>query len=121
MTQIKNSNRNFRTLAATAMLIIGSAVQITYSGALAWQFHATLSSTAADCLGLLGNVGLASLRVVHTVTLDHAAVLSVLRHILILFSAFLVMLAGIALLPKRASNVSAPAGRNLSAPARGAQ
>jgi hypothetical protein len=46
-------------------------------------------------------------------------VLSVVRHILILFSAFLVMLVGIALLARRASGVNAPGRLSLSAPPKG--
>jgi hypothetical protein len=121
MTQIQNSNRNFRSLVGTAMLIIGSMVLLTYSAVMAWQFHAALDSTAVDSLGFFGTVGFASLRVVRAVTVDHAAVLSVLRHILVLFSAFLVTLAGIALLPRRPSGVNASGRPKFPAPPRGEQ
>jgi hypothetical protein len=121
MTRTQNSKRNFRGLVGTAMLIVGSAVLVVYSAAIAWQFHATLTSTAVDSLGLFGSVGLASLHVVRAVALDHAAVLSVVHHIFILFSAFLVMLVGIALLARRPAGVNAPGCRNLSAPPKGDQ
>ena len=103
------------------MLIAGSAVLVAYSAVIAWQFHAALDSNVVDSLGLFGSVGLASLHVVRAVALDHAAVLSVVRHILILFSAFLVMLVGIALLARRATGVNAPGRRNLSSPPKGDQ
>jgi hypothetical protein len=48
-------------------------------------------------------------------------VLSVVHHILILFSAFLVMLVGIALLARLATGVNAPGWRNLSSPPKGDQ
>jgi amino acid permease len=121
MTRTQNSKRNFRSFAGTAMFIVGAAVLVAYSVAIAWQFHAALDRSAVDSLGLFGSVGLASLHVVRAVALDHAAVLSVVRHILILFSAFLVMLVGIALLARRARGVNAPGGRSFSAPPRGDQ
>jgi hypothetical protein len=121
MTQTQNSKRNFRTFVGAALLLVGSAVLLTYSAAIGWQFQAALSSDAIDCLGLFGSIGLASLRAVRAVALDHAAVLSVVHHILILFSAFLVMLVGIALLPRRAAGVNALGRRNLSAPLGGDQ
>jgi hypothetical protein len=121
MTRTQNSRRNFRTFVGGALLIIGSAVMVTYSAAIAWQFHAALDSGAGDALGCIGSIGLASLHAVRALALDHAAVLSVVHHILILFSAFLVMLFGIALLPRRAAGVNAPGRRSLSAPPRGAQ
>jgi hypothetical protein len=121
MTRNQNSKHNFRSFVGSAMLIIGSAVLVAYSAAIAWEFHAALSSRGTDSLGLFGSFGLASLHAIRAVALDHAAVLSVVHHILILFFAFLVMLVGIALLPRRAAGVNAPGNRNLSAPPRGVQ
>jgi len=121
MAQIQNSNRNFRSLAGTAMLVIGLMVLLTYSAVMAWQFHAALDGSAVDSLGFFGTVGFASLRVVRAVTVDHSAALSALRHILVLFSAFVVTLAGIALLPRRASGVNASGRPNFPTPPRGEQ
>ena len=81
------------------MLIVGSAVLVTYSAAIAWQFHA--ASASADSLGPWGSIGLASLRAFRLVMLDHAALLSVAHRILVLCSALIVSLIGIALLLKR--------------------
>ena len=120
MTRTQNSKRNF-SFVGTAMLIAGSTVLVAYSAAITWQLHAALNSSAADALGLFGSVGLASLHVVRAVALDRAAVLSVVHHILILFSAFLVMLIGIALLARRSTSVNAPGKRRSSAPPRGDQ
>lgn len=121
MTNIQNSRQNFRTFLGITMLILGSAVLVTYSAVMAWQFQEALTSSATDSLGLLASIGLASLRVVRAVTLDHAAVLSALRHILVLFSAFLVTLAGLALLPRRASGVNASGRPSFPTPPRGEQ
>jgi hypothetical protein len=106
----------------TALLAIGSAVLVTYSAALVWQFHSALNSTALDSLGFFGSVGLASLHAMRIVVLDHAVLLSVVHRILVLCSALIVMLIGIALLPKRAPGATAH-GRHhdASAPPKGDQ
>jgi hypothetical protein len=120
MARNQNPKGSFSSFLGAAMLIVGSAVQVIYSAALAWQYHEALSR-AVDSVGLLGTVGLASLRVVRAATLDHAALLSVAHHILILFSAFVVMLVGITLLRRRAAGLIASDRRNLSAPPTGDQ
>ena len=106
MTRNQTSNRNLRGVVGIAMLIIGSAVLVTYSAALAWQFHAALNSAAVDSLGFLGSIGLASLHAFRIVAFDHALLLSVVHRILVLCSALIVTLIGIALLPKRATAAS---------------
>lgn len=108
MMRNQNSTRNFTSFVGTAMLIIGSAVLVAYSAAIAWKFHAALSSRGIDSFGLFGSLGLASLHAARAVAFDHAGLLSVVHHILILFSALLVMLIGIVLLPRHASGVNAP-------------
>jgi uncharacterized membrane protein len=118
---IKNHdpNHNFCSFAGTAMLILGSAVLVIYSAALAWQFYA--ANTSADSLGFWGNIGLASLHAFRLVTLDHAALLSVVHRILVLCSALIVTLIGMALLPKRTTGATAHGRRGVSAPPRGDQ
>ena len=111
MTRNQNSKRNFSTFVGTAMLTAGSAVLVTYSAALAWQFHSAVNSAALDCIGFLGSVGVASLHAMRIVVLDHAVLLSVVHRILVLCSALIVMLIGIALLPKRAPEATAQRGR----------
>jgi len=121
MTRNQTSNRNRRSLVGIAMLIIGSAVLVTYSAALAWQFHAALNSAAVDSLGFLGSIGLASLHAFRIVALDHAVLLSVVHRILVLCSALIVTLIGIALLPKRATAATASGRRDGSALPKGDQ
>jgi hypothetical protein len=121
MTRIQTSKRNFSGTVGATLLIIGSTVLVGYSAILAWQFQAALSSTAVDSLGFFGSVGLASLHAIRVVALDHAAVLSVVHRILVLCSALIVMLAGIALLSKRATGVTAPGSSGLSALPKGDQ
>jgi hypothetical protein len=121
MERNRTSKRNRKAMLGNALLMIGSVVLVTYSAALAWQFHSALNNSAVESLGIFGSLGLASLHAARVVAFDHAAILSVVRHILILFSAFLAMLIGIALLPRRAAGLNAPGTRNLSAPPKGDQ
>ena len=121
MTRNQTSNRNLHGVVGIAMLIIGSAVLVTYSAALAWQFHAALNSAAVDSLGFLGSIGLASLHAFRIVALDHAVLLSVVHRILVLCSALIVTLIGIALLPKRATAATASGRRDGSALPKGDQ
>jgi hypothetical protein len=103
------------------MLAIGSVVLVTYSAALAWQFYAALNSTAVDSLGFLGGIGLASLHAFRIVALDHAILISVVHRILVLCSALIVTLIGIALLPKRVTPATASGRRSVSARPKGDQ
>ena len=119
MTQSHHPKLNFSRLAAAAMLIAGSGILATYSATIAWHLLSVIN--AGGSLGLLGNLGLASLHAVRALAFDHAVALSVVRHVLILFSAFLVMLVGIALMPRRTVGVTAPATGNWSAPRKGEQ
>ena len=115
MTRNQDPNRNFRRFVGTTMLIVGAAVLVTYSVALAWQFYA--ASTSADSLGFWGSIGLASLHAFRLVTLDHAALLSVVHRMLVLCSALIMTLIGMALLPKRSARATAPGA--VSAPPKG--
>jgi hypothetical protein len=121
MTRNQASKRNLSSVVGISLLAIGSAVLVTYSAALAWQFQAALSSTAVDSLGFLGGIGLASLHAFRFVALDHAVLLSVVHRILVLCSALIITLIGIALLPRRAARATAPSRRGVSALPKGDQ
>ena len=116
MTQKTTSRRNIRGTVGTALLVIGSTVLVGYSAALAWQFRAALDGTVADLLGFFGSIGLASLRAVRIVALDQTVLLSVVQRILVLCSALIVTLIGIALLPKRGTGATFPGKRDTSLP-----
>lgn len=109
MTRNQTSQRNIRSMTGAALLMIGSTVLVAYSAALTWQFSAALNSTVTESLGFFGTIGLTSLHAVRVVTLDHAALLSVAWRILVLCSALIMALIGIALLPRRVRGVTAPA------------
>jgi len=99
------------------MLIVGSVVLVTYSAAIAWQFHT--ASASADSLGSWVSIGFASLHAFRLVMLDHPALLSVVHRMLVLCSALITTLIGMALLPKRSARATAPGA--VSAPPKGDQ
>ena len=119
MNRKQTSKRNFSEVLGLALLAIGMAVLVSYSATLAWQFHEVLNSASADSLGFLGSIGLASLHAFRLVMLDHAALLSVVHRMLVLCSALIVTLIGMALLPKPSTRASAPKERGVSAPPKG--
>jgi len=121
MTQETTTGRNIRGTLGSTLLVIGSTVLVGYSAALVWQFQAALDSATLDSVGFLGSIGLASLHAVRIVALDHAVLLSVVHRILVLCSALIVTLIGIALLRKRATGVAAPGKRAASALPKGDQ
>lgn len=121
MTQETTSRRNIRGTVGTVLLLIGSTVLVGYSAALLWQFQMAMDSTTLDSLGFLGSVGLASLRAVRIVVLDHAALLSALHRILVLCSALIVTLIGIGILPKRGKGAMLPGRGDAPAPPKGDQ
>lgn len=108
MTRNQTSQRNIRSMMGATFLIVGSTVLVAYSAALAWQFSAALNSTT-NSLGFFGTISFASLHAVSVVALDHAVLLSLARRILVLCSALIVALIGLALLPKRVRGATAPA------------
>ena len=120
MTQERNSNRNVSRTVGIALWIIGSVVLVTYSVALAGQFQVALNNGAVDSFGFFGNFALASLHVVHAVAFDHGVALSFVRDLLILFSAFIVILMGAAFVARQAKGVT-PYGQGSSARPKGDQ
>lgn len=121
MSRKQTSNHNFCEVMGFALLAIGMAVLVSYSAALAWQFQEALDSASADSLGFLGSIGLASLHAFRLVVLDHAALLSVAHRMLVLCSALLMTLIGMALLSKRSASASVSDSRDVPAPRRGDQ
>jgi hypothetical protein len=95
------------------LLALGSSVLVIYSAALAWQFHAAVNGAAIDALGFFGSAGLAVVRAMRNAVLDHAALMLVARRMLVLCSALIVTLIGIALWSRRASGTGRFAGRSV--------
>lgn len=121
MTQKTTTGRSIRSFMGGALLAIGSTVLVAYSATLAWQFQTALSSAATDSLGCFGSIGLASLRAVRIVALDHTVLLSVVHRILVLCSSLIVTLIGIALLPKRSTGATLRGKNDVSALPKGDQ
>jgi len=94
-----------RTFIGFALLAIGMALLVSYSAPLAWQFSA--AGASADSLGFLGSIGFASLHAFRLVMLDQAALVSVAYRILLLCSALMVTLIGMALVKRRSTGATA--------------
>ena len=107
MTWIVQSERMRRAKIGAILLLAGSMVLVAYSTMLAWQIEAAWDSAATASMGTLGSIGFVSLHAVRVLLLDHAALLSALRSILVLCSALIVTVLGLALLPKRVSRADA--------------
>lgn len=98
----KQAQSKIRTFTGIALLALGSAVMITYAGAIAWRLEGTLSSPTSLYAGL----GMASLNVFQALAFDHSLFFSIAPRMLVLFSAFAMTVIGIALLQKRAAVVT---------------
>ncbi len=101
------SGRNLTNRIGLTLVGMGSTVLVAYSAVLAWQFHAALNASALDALGSFASMGLASLRALQVVALDHTALLSVVHRILVLCSAFVLVVVGAMLARSRSSRLPA--------------
>jgi len=99
-TQQVSSGRLKRILGG-ALLTIGSGIFLWDAASLALHARNLLSTASSDRLGVLAAAGMALLRTLQLVAFDTAILFSVVSSILVLFSAFVVIAAGIALLRKQ--------------------
>ena len=104
-----DSEPNLTNRIGLTLVGMGSTVLVAYSAVLAWQFHAALNASGLDAIGSFASVGLASLRALQVVALDHAVLLSVVHRILVLCSAFVLVVVGAML-------ARSPAARKLASP-----
>jgi hypothetical protein len=121
MNRNQTSKRNRKGMVGNVILVIGSAVLVTYSAALTWQLHSALTRISPDSLGFFGSAGLASQHAMRIIVFDHAALISVLYRILVLSFALTLMLIGIALRPRMAARRTAPGRRDLRTSSEGDQ
>ncbi len=96
----KNSNRNLRAKMGIVLLSMGSLLMAAKLSLIALQLPHLLASLGIDTLGVLA-LGLALLRLLHTIVFNHAAIFSFVCAILVLFSALVAIVAGLTLLRKR--------------------
>jgi hypothetical protein len=117
MPPTSTRNQRIRTISGQAFIAMVSALILGYLGVLAWRMQGTLGSSLGDCTA----VGLASLHAFQALAFDHSLFLSIALRMLVLFSALIVTLTGIALLPKRPTGAVAPRSRVVSAQPKGDQ
>lgn len=92
---------NGKKIVGAGLLIAGAGVMLAYLGLLGVQITAFLHASPVDLFGSCFGVGLAALRLIPSVAFNHAAVFSLASKILVLFSAFAAIVAGLALLQNR--------------------
>jgi hypothetical protein len=97
---------NSKRIIGLALLIVGSIVMLAYVGILALQVRAFLNASPSDLLGSGIGLGLASVRLIPSLAFNHGAVFSWLGKMLVLFSALVVIVAGLALLQNRSATAS---------------
>ena len=95
------SNGKAQQILGGALFAIGTGVLLVRTSSLALHARNLLRAPALDTAGALGEISLAVLRGLQMVAFDHAILFAVASNILVLFSALVVIAAGITLLRKR--------------------
>jgi hypothetical protein len=116
---VQTTNR--RKILGTSLLIAGSVVMLGYLGLLGSQITAFLDASPANLLGSYMSLGLTSLRLVPYLAFDHAALFSLTHRMLVLFSAFVVSVAGLALFAKSSRDNHSGDRSAIQAPGKGAE
>ena len=112
---------NSKRIIGLALMIVGSIVMLAYVGMLALQVRAFLNASPADLLGSGIGLGLASVRLIPSLAFNHGAVFSWLGKMLVLFSALVVIVAGLALLQNRSARTASSGRLNTQQPTKGEQ
>ena len=111
---------NRKKILGMALVIAGSAIMLGYLGLLGFQITAFLDASPANLLSSHFSLGLTSLRLVPYVAFDHAALFSLTHKMLVLFSAFVVSVAGLALFAKSSRDNDSGDRSPIQAPSKGA-
>lgn len=117
MPQKTAANRKMRSISGATLIAVSSAVWLAYAGLFALQLEGALSNP----LGLSTSLGLASLHTLQALAFDHAALFPVAQRILVLFSAFLVTLIGMAVLPRGGPGATLPGSQDALLSSKGDQ
>jgi hypothetical protein len=97
----ENSGRNLRARAGVALLALGTLLMLAKVGWIAVRLQNMLEGFGIDTLGVHAALGMTLLKVFQTLAFDHAALLSAVCQILVLFFALAGILTGLMLLRKR--------------------
>ena len=95
------SNGKAQQILGGALFAIGTGVLLVRTSSLAFHARNLLRAPALDTAGALGEISLAVFHGLQMVAFDHAILFAVASNILVLFSALVVIAAGITLLRKR--------------------
>jgi hypothetical protein len=106
MPEPQEARSNRAAIIGRVFLALGSLTLIVCAAALAWQFHTAFSASMVDSLGFFPNLGMATFRLFRVVAFDHSALFSVGYRMLVIFSAFALLVLGAVLMRK--SSLRAP-------------
>ena len=98
MASSQVSNRSLKPIVGKVLLAAGLVFLLVFVGSLALQFESLFRIQEANTLGLGATMGMALFRTLQAVAFEHSLLFSVLTKILVSFSAFVVAMAGAALL-----------------------
>jgi hypothetical protein len=116
----KAQTANRGKILGTALLMAGSAVMFGCLGLLGLQITAFLEGSPTNLLGSYLDLGLTSLRLVPYLAFDHPAVFSLTHKMLVLFSAFVAIVAGLALFTKSSRSTGSIDRSTIQEPSKGA-
>jgi hypothetical protein len=91
------SKANLRSITGAAFLAGGAALMVSQLGLLAFQIRTFLNNSLLDSLGSGAGLGLASLHVLQSAAFNHTVLFSFAYKILVSFTAFGIIVAGLAL------------------------
>ena len=92
-----------KSTVGVSLVVAGLAIMLAYSGLLGFELKAVFNNSPADLLDSCVGLGLTSLHLVQSIAFNQGVLLSFVRKMLVLFSAFAVIVAGLALLQNRAA------------------
>jgi hypothetical protein len=95
------SNGKAQQILGGALLASGTGVLLVRASSLALHARNLLCAPTLDTAGALGEISLAVLHGLQMMAFDHAILFAAASNILVLFSALVVIAAGITLLRKR--------------------
>jgi hypothetical protein len=118
---VSGQTRNGKRIIGAVLLVAGSIVMLAYLSILGLQVQDFLNASPIGLMGSSVGFGLTSLRLISHLAFDHGAVYSLAYKMLVLFSAFAVILAGLALLQNRAANMVSSDRLHTQEPSNGEQ
>ena len=121
MLKQSRSKFNRKQFGGAVLVIAGASALVAYGSIAMHYWGMALNTPGAEAVGQCAALGLAALRMVRVLAFDHSLLLSMARHILVLFPSLVVFGAGLILLAKGSSGTLAHDGLTSPRSAKGDQ